>query len=179
MARPLPEPLTVLAVSSDEARHAPVRALLKAFPAPVSAHHAPTAEAAVQALRDVRPDAILVDRRLDPPGTDGLQLAEELVRRETLGYPPFGSLIRIVCGAESAADARAIAAELCAAVGAPGASILGPAPLFRLRGKARSQLVIKAGDRAPAIRAVGAAVEEISKEARRRGVSISVDVDPQ
>lgn len=106
-------------------------------------------------------------------------LAEELVRRETLGYPPFGSLIRIVCGAESAADARAIAAELCAAVGAPGASILGPAPLFRLRGKARSQLVIKAGDRAPAIRAVGAAVEEISKEARRRGVSISVDVDPQ
>ena len=46
MAHPLPEPLTVLAVSGDDARHAPVRALLKAFPAPVSAHHATTGEMA-------------------------------------------------------------------------------------------------------------------------------------
>ena len=72
-------------------------------------------------------------------------LAEELTRRRALSYPPFGSLIRIVCGAESAADAHAIAAELRGAIAPAGATVLGPAPLFKLRGKARSQLVIKAG----------------------------------
>jgi primosomal protein N' (replication factor Y) len=106
-------------------------------------------------------------------------LAEELTRRRALCYPPFGSLIRIVCGAESAADAHAIAAELRGAIAPAGATVLGPAPLFKLRGKARSQVVVKAGERAAAIRAAGAAVDRISKAARRRGVSISVDVDPQ
>src|SRR4051794_13045917 len=81
MVHPLPEPLTVLAVSADEARHAPVRALLKAFPAPVSAHHAATADDATHALQELLPHVILVDRQLDPPGTDGLMLAQELVRR--------------------------------------------------------------------------------------------------
>jgi primosomal protein N' (replication factor Y) len=106
-------------------------------------------------------------------------LTEELARRRLLSYPPFGSLIRVVCGASSPADAHAVAAELCAAIAPPGATVLGPAPLFKLRGKARSQLVIKASERAPAIRAVGRAVDRISKLARRRQVSISVDVDPQ
>jgi primosomal protein N' (replication factor Y) len=106
-------------------------------------------------------------------------LAEELARRRALSYPPFGSLIRIVCGAESAGDAHATAAELCAAIAPGEATVLGPAPLFKLRGKARSQLVIKAVRRAEAIRAVGRAVDRIGPGARRRRVSISVDVDPQ
>jgi primosomal protein N' (replication factor Y) len=110
--------------------------------------------------------------------SDGF-LAEELKRREALGYPPFGSLIRIVCGAESAADAHSIAAELREAIAPPGATVLGPAPLFRVRGKARSQLVIKAAERDEAIAAAGAAVDRISKLADRKRVSISVDVDPQ
>jgi primosomal protein N' (replication factor Y) len=106
-------------------------------------------------------------------------LAEELARRRALCYPPFGSLIRIVCGAASAADAHATAADLRDAIAPAGATVLGPAPLFKLRGKARSQLVIKAGERDAAIRAAGRAVDRISRAARRRGVSISVDVDPQ
>jgi primosomal protein N' (replication factor Y) len=106
-------------------------------------------------------------------------LAEELARRKALSYPPFGSLIRIVCGAESAGDAHATADELRAAITPAGATVLGPAPLFKLRGKARSQLVIKAIERAEAIQSVGRAVDRISKGARRRRVSISVDVDPQ
>ena len=110
--------------------------------------------------------------------SDGF-LAEELKRREALGYPPFGSLIRIVCGAESAPDAHSIAAELREAIAPPGATVLGPAPLFRVRGKARSQLVIKAAERDEAIAAAGAAVDRISKLAGRKRVSISVDVDPQ
>jgi primosomal protein N' (replication factor Y) len=119
--------------------------------------------------------AILLAARHDADGF----LAEELGRREALGYPPFGSLIRIVCGADSAADAHAFAVELREAIAPPGATVLGPAPLFRVRGKARSQLVIKSVERAEAIAATDAAVDRISKLARRRGVSISVDVDPQ
>ncbi len=106
-------------------------------------------------------------------------LAEELGRREALGYPPFGSLIRIVCSAGDAGEASAVTASLHERIALPGATVLGPAPLFRLRGRARSQLVIKATDRPGAIAAVGAAVESVAAAASRRQVSISVDVDPQ
>jgi len=104
----------------------------------------------------------------------------ELARREALGYPPFSHLIRIVC---SAADAHAVidaATAVRAALGAiPGATILGPAPLFRLRGRERAQLVIKGAHRAAAVRAAGAAVDAVAGERSRRGVAFSVDVDPQ
>ena len=43
--------------------------------------------------------------------------------------------------------------------------MLGPAPLFRLRGRFRSQLVIKATDRQPAIDAVGRAVDAVAPAA--------------
>jgi primosomal protein N' (replication factor Y) len=51
--------------------------------------------------------------------------------------------------------------------------------MFRLRGRARSQLVVKATDRHGAIGAVRTAVEGVAAAASRRRVSISVDVDPQ
>jgi len=57
--------------------------------------------------------------------------------------------------------------------------VLGPAPLFRLKGRERSQLVIKAAERGPAVAAVRAAVEAAATEHSRRGVNFSVDVDPQ
>jgi primosomal protein N' (replication factor Y) len=57
--------------------------------------------------------------------------------------------------------------------------VLGPAPLFKLRGRARSQLVIKCHDRLSVLRAVGAAVDACAAEAVRRGISVSVDPDPQ
>ncbi len=110
--------------------------------------------------------------------SDGF-LADELVRRRALGYPPFSSLIRLVCSAEAPEAAAAVASELRAAITPPSATVLGPAPLFRLRNRARSQLVIKAGERAAAIAAVGRAVDAIAPAAARRGVSVSVDVDPQ
>jgi primosomal protein N' (replication factor Y) len=106
-------------------------------------------------------------------------LDDELGRRRALSYPPFSSLIRIVCSALDAADAAAEAAGLRGLIAPPGAIVLGPAPLFRLRGRHRSQLVIKAADRAAAIACVGAAVEGRARERRARGVNVSVDVDPQ
>jgi primosomal protein N' (replication factor Y) len=106
-------------------------------------------------------------------------LADELARREALRYPPFASLIRIVCSALQAADALSVATELRGRIDAPATTVLGPAPLFRLRGRARSQLVLKSTQRRAAIDAVGAAVDAIGPGAARRGISVSVDVDPQ
>ncbi len=110
--------------------------------------------------------------------SDGF-LEQELAVRRTLGYPPFGTLIRVVCSSPDAADALACAAALHDDISAAGTDVLGPAPLFRLRGRARSQLVIKSSRREAAIAVVGKAVERHAVTASRRGVSLSVDVDPQ
>ncbi len=96
-------------------------------------------------------------------------LRAELARREALSYPPFATLIRIVC----ASEIPGAALETAAAIRERLPDALGPAPLFRLRGKERAQVVVKATDRRGAIADVRAAL--VSK----RGVSISVDVDPQ
>jgi primosomal protein N' (replication factor Y) (superfamily II helicase) len=103
----------------------------------------------------------------------------ELGRRELLRYPPYASLIRVVCAAEHPGDAAAIADALAERIAPPDATLLGPAPLFRLRGKSRSQLVVKGVNRGAAIDAVGSAVEDVARVASKRGVSVSVDVDPQ
>jgi primosomal protein N' (replication factor Y) len=55
------------------------------------------------------------------------------------------------------------------------AQLLGPAPLFRLRGRERAQIVIKAADRVAAVAAVGEAVAT----PLHRDAAVSVDVDPQ
>jgi primosomal protein N' (replication factor Y) len=127
-------------------------------------------------------------------------LADELTRREALRYPPFSHLIRIVCAAERAADARAAAialrdrlsaafAAVPSAGGEPPAgadgpavlnpAVLGPADLFRLRGRERQVLVVKASARRTAVRAVDAALRDTAASKLHAGVSFSVDVDPQ
>jgi primosomal protein N' (replication factor Y) len=119
--------------------------------------------------------------RHDSPGF----LAEELERRSALGYPPFSHLIRVVMSAELTAQALAAAREVKTAVeselgrdgGAPPAGVLGPASLFRLRGRERQALVVKTTERAGAVAAVGRAVAAAA--GRHGGVSFGVDVDPQ
>ena len=106
-------------------------------------------------------------------------LEGELEHRRALGYPPFGSLIRVVCAAEKASGALEITTALHERIVTPAATVLGPAPLFRLRGRERSQLVVKARDRSAAIQAVGSAVDALAALASRGAVTISVDVDPQ
>jgi primosomal protein N' (replication factor Y) len=110
--------------------------------------------------------------------SDGF-ISDELERRRALSYPPYGSLIRVVSSAEDEALARETATAIHGELAALDAAVLGPAPLFRLRGRARSQLVIKASARRPAIDAVGRAVDRIAPGAARRGAAVSVDVDPQ
>ncbi|HXC45266.1 MAG TPA: primosomal protein N' [Solirubrobacteraceae bacterium] len=112
--------------------------------------------------------------------SDGF-LAGELERRRALGYPPFSSLIRVVCSAEHSARSHSAAAALRERLaGCPG-GILGPAGLFRLRGRERQVLVIKAPpeQRSRAIALVGAAVAQTADSRAHRDVNFSVDVDPQ
>jgi primosomal protein N' (replication factor Y) (superfamily II helicase) len=106
-------------------------------------------------------------------------LAGELERRRLLRYPPFGHLIRVVCACEEQGPAADAAEAVRAAVDLDDAAVLGPAPLFRLKSRERSQLVVKGVDRAASVAAVRAAVEGVVAEHGRRGVSFSVDVDPQ
>ncbi len=105
-------------------------------------------------------------------------LADELERRRALEYPPFASLIRIVCAAVDSSAAHAAATALRARIQPPQATVLGPAPLFALRGRARRQLLVKAHDRAAAIDAVGEAVKGLIRQPVARAVNVSVDVDP-
>jgi primosomal protein N' (replication factor Y) len=104
-------------------------------------------------------------------------LAEELERREALGYPPYGHLVRVVVsGPELEPVVRALE-EVKA--GVRGAELLGPAPLLRLRGKHRAQLVAKAEQprriASQAARLLAAAAPAM----RRAGLTAVVDVDPQ
>ena len=110
--------------------------------------------------------------------SDGF-IAGELDRRRALGYPPFSHLIRIVCSAEVAQDARAAASALRESLAAERVTVLGPAALFRLRGRERSMLMVKAAERRPAVKAVGDAVAQVAGARLHNGVSFSVDVDPQ
>ena len=109
-------------------------------------------------------------------------LRGELRRRKALAYPPFTTLVRVICGAVEAGEAHAAATALrerISAVAAQGLIVLGPASLFMLRARARAQLVVKSTDRAAAIGAVGVAVDAISTDRAFRDVTLSVDVDPQ
>jgi primosomal protein N' (replication factor Y) len=109
-------------------------------------------------------------------------LAGELARRRALRYPPFADLVRVVAASEDPAAARsagdAVARAIRAGVG-ERTEVLGPAPLFRLRGRERWQVVVKTGERPVAVLATGAAVEGAAREKAHRAVAFSVDVDPQ
>jgi primosomal protein N' (replication factor Y) (superfamily II helicase) len=109
-------------------------------------------------------------------------LAGELRRRKELGYPPFSHLIRIGLAAAERGDALGVARRLAEALDAAlpaDSELLGPAPLFRLRGRHRQQLLVKSLDRGAGIAAVRDTVERAAHERALRGAALSVDVDPQ
>jgi primosomal protein N' (replication factor Y) len=104
-------------------------------------------------------------------------LDEELERRRALGYPPFRHLVRIVVSGPDLADATRALEELKAGLG--DAELLGPAPLLRLRGRYRAQLVGKT-DRPRALATRAASLLSAAAPAMRRaGLNAVVDVDPQ
>ena len=111
-------------------------------------------------------------------------VADELERRRALGYPPYSTLIRVVClSREPGPETTAAMAVRELLAGTPGCAVLGPAALFRLKGRDRAQVMVKAPADAPgraaAVRAVRRAVESLAGAKEHRGVGWSVDVDPQ
>src|SRR3954470_24297892 len=112
-------------------------------------------------------------------------VADELERRQLLGYPPYAQLVRVACSSHEPGPETAAAEALRRRIEreAPQARLLGPAPLFRLKGRDRAQLLVKAPAEGPermaAVRAVRYAVEAVSGSKEHRGVAFSVDVDPQ
>ncbi|HZR81318.1 MAG TPA: primosomal protein N' [Candidatus Binatia bacterium] len=120
--------------------------------------------------------------------------AEEMRARRELGYPPFGRLARIVLEGEARAAERAAeaagtrlraAARAAGAHATGGAVILGPAPapLEKLRGRHRHQVLVKAPDSRTIARVLSAArldAERLERAAPAsdRGVRTVVDVDP-
>jgi primosomal protein N' (replication factor Y) len=128
----------------------------------------------VQAL-DPSAEALRFAARHDAEGF----LEAELRRRELLGYPPHGHLIRVVCSSAEPGpelDAATAIRELVSGAGVPA---LGPAPLFRRQARHRAQLVIRSPDRTEAIAAVRDAVELVAAAREHAGASFAVDVDPQ
>ncbi len=112
--------------------------------------------------------------------------AEEIGHRRELGYPPFGHITQVIVSAEDdeaaskAADALAASARTLLGPEADThrCEVLGPvpAPLPRLRGRFRHQLIVKGADAAR----VGAVSRRLAESGRRvsGGVQVAVDAAP-
>jgi primosomal protein N' (replication factor Y) len=105
----------------------------------------------------------------------------ELAFRQSMRYPPLVSLVNTVVRArtlgQAMGDAGEIARSLREGSGRSGEfSVLGPAPapIGKLRGQYRAQLLVKGTSRRRIREALGAALER-RPDLRRR---VTVDVDP-
>jgi len=105
--------------------------------------------------------------------------AEEIGHRSALGYPPFGRLAQVVVSAIEEGEAREAAAQLArASRSCEGCEVLGPAPapIARLRGRYRFQLLIKGNDRA----AVWQMAQQMATASEKfpAAIRVRVDVNP-
>jgi primosomal protein N' (replication factor Y) len=105
--------------------------------------------------------------------------AEELEFRRVFFYPPFCELAALLVSASDRERASEAASNLARALAStPGALRISgpaPAPLERLQGRWRFQILLRASDRRSVLAALAAAVPERPPAA----VQIAVDVDPQ
>jgi primosomal protein N' (replication factor Y) (superfamily II helicase) len=108
---------------------------------------------------------------------------DELPHRESLGYPPFGSMVRIVIRGKSESTTRALGGELERRLElvlqgmSSDVRVLGPAPapFAKLRGSFRWQLQLQSVDGALLRDAFRRATADFKPP---EGVSWIVDVDP-
>ncbi|MCL6559286.1 MAG: primosomal protein N' [Firmicutes bacterium] len=107
---------------------------------------------------------------------------KELAFRKRFGYPPYASLVRVVCYGENEEGVLSWAKQLAAAFKAAAgsaAAVLGPAPcpLVKLKGVYRWHIILK-GKHGETVRSICREVMQHFKS-RPSGVRIAVDVDPQ
>ena len=104
-------------------------------------------------------------------------LSAELERRQELDYPPFKHLVRIVASGPDQAETMRLLEEI--RDGIPDENLIGPAPLFRLRGRYRAQLVGKSGRPRRIAQRAAELLAAAAPAMRRADLSAVVDVDPQ
>jgi primosomal protein N' (replication factor Y) (superfamily II helicase) len=104
-------------------------------------------------------------------------LADELRRREELGYPPYRHVVRTLVSGRDAEDPARLLEEIKAGIG--DADVVGPAPLLRLRGRHRAQLVAKTAEPRRVASTIARLLAAASPAMRRAGLTAVVDVDPQ
>ena len=105
--------------------------------------------------------------------------ATELEFRRAFFYPPFCELAALLVSSADRDRAEETAAVLARALASSSSALRlsgpAPAPLERLLGKWRFQILLRGTDRRAVLAALGAAVPERAPA----GVQIAVDVDPQ
>jgi len=111
---------------------------------------------------------------------DGFAEREAAARRD-LGYPPFTSLIRVIVSGTKEARVRETAQRLAEKLRPELPELLvqrlgpAPAPIFRIKGRYRMAMLLKASDAEPARTALRKVMPGFSTPP---GVSVAVDVDP-
>jgi len=126
-------------------------------------------------VQTFQPDsrAVVFAARHDVPGF----LAEELERRRELGYPPFRHVVRVLVSGRNPDDPRRLLEEIRDVLG--DAEAIGPAPLLRLRGRHRAQLISKTAEPRRIASTVARLLAAATPAMRRAGLQAVVDVDPQ
>lgn len=110
----------------------------------------------------------------------------ELELRRQLAFPPFTTLVNVVISAGGAADSAAAAQRVGALLRTevaqvdPTAEVLGPAPapLPRLRGRTRSQVLIKTVQREACVAAVKRSLWKLIAAGLPGDARVVLDVDP-
>lgn len=105
----------------------------------------------------------------------------ELERRRRLDYPPFMQLVNILCLSRDSAKSGKAAGFLGEKIEEVLTTerVLGPADLFRLKGWARSHILVKTDSIERTLAAMKPVIEHYRTPYKARGVRIVVDVDPQ
>jgi primosomal protein N' (replication factor Y) (superfamily II helicase) len=106
-------------------------------------------------------------------------LEGEIARRQELNYPPFRHLVRILVSGPQQSDTLQALTELAAGLESAGAEIVGPAPLYRLRGRYRAQLVAKTDRPRQLASRAGHLLSAAAPAMRKADLAVVVDVDPQ
>ena len=130
-------------------------------------------------LQTVAPDQPVMRKLVAGDETGFLELEARM--RESEGVPPFGRYMAVIFSGPDDAKVWRVAqafAQSAAPMRAVGAEVLGPAPapIARIRGKARVRMLVRAARGAP----LQAAALDWSKAVKQRmGVRVVFDVDPQ
>ncbi len=104
---------------------------------------------------------------------------QEIALRQQAGFPPFSHLARLIVSAHGEVTAQQAAASLAKVPADKALQILGPAPapLSRLHGLYRWQLLIK-GESRPHVLSLAESMYNSFERERVSAVRLTVDIDP-